>query len=179
LTRGGADFARAQIGTMNLPLDASGRTSAELSALIDKLANDPAIEEPITLGLVRSRVARSRAGARENVERLHFDREETLLAEIESLIEAYGEEAPAVDFETVKASEALSRVIEAILNDANTRQRPTLAAIREAVLGGVAARLVGDGAIDPDEGETLLAEIDSLIERFNANALAERFVCYE
>jgi hypothetical protein len=164
---------------MNLPLDASSRTSAELSALIDKLANDPAIEEPITLGVVRHHVVRSHAGARENVERLHFDREETLLAEIETLIEAYGEEAPAVDFQAVKASEPLSRVIETVLNDANTRQRPTLAGIREAMLSGVAARLVGDGAIDPDEVETLLAEIDSLIEHFNANALAERFVRFE
>ena len=164
---------------MNLPLDASSRTSAELSALIDRLANDPAIEEPITLGLVRSHVARSRAGAQAHVERLHFDRDDTLLAEIESLIEAYGEEAPAVDCAPVKAGEARSRVIEAVLNDANTRQRPTLAAIREALLGGVAARLVGEGAIDPDDDETLLAEIDGLIERFNANALAERFVRYE
>jgi hypothetical protein len=164
---------------MSLPLDASSRASAELSALVDRLANDPLIEEPVTLGTLRRHVARSRAGEREKVERLHFDREETLLAEIERLIEAYGEEAPAIDFEAVKASEALSRVIDAMMNDANTPQRPTLGTLREAMLRGKVERLVGEGAIDPDECATLLAEVDALIERYNANALAERFLRYE
>jgi hypothetical protein len=164
---------------MSLPLDASSRVSTELSALIDRLANEPAIEGPVTLGMLRQHVARSRAGARQNVERLHFDREETLLAEIDRLIEAYGQQAPAIDFEAVKASEALSRVIDALMNDANTPQRPTLGTLREALLRGVAGRLVGQGVIDPDEDETLLAEVDELIERFNANALAERFLRYE
>ena len=45
---------------MGLPLDASSLASAELSALIDRLANDPAIEEPVTLATLRQHVERSR-----------------------------------------------------------------------------------------------------------------------
>jgi hypothetical protein len=164
---------------MSLPFDASSQASAELSALIDRLANDPTIEEPVTLGTLRRHVAHSPAGAQEKVERLHFDREETLLAEIERLIDAYGDEALAIDFEAVKASEALSRVIDAMMNDANTSQRPTLGTLRDAMLHGKVERLVGEGAIEPDESAALLAEVDELIRRHNANALAERFLRYE
>jgi len=41
------------------------------------------------------------------------------------------------------------------------------------------ARLAGDGAIDPDEDDTLLAEIDELIRRHGAHAVAEHFIRFE
>jgi hypothetical protein len=65
------------------------------------------------------------------------------------------------------------------MNDPNTPQRPTLAAVREALTRGIASRLVGEGAIDPDEDETLLAELDELIVRFGPDALAEELMRYE
>lgn len=48
------------------------------------------------------------------------------------------------------------------LNDPNTPQRPALGAVRAAMTRGVVARPVGEGAIDPDEDETLLGEIGHL-----------------
>jgi hypothetical protein len=39
--------------------------------------------------------------------------------------------------------------------------------------------MVGEGAIDPEEEETLLAEIDNLIGRFGPDALAEPLMRYE
>lgn len=83
-------------------------------------------------------------------------------AKTDALLERYGTEAPAIDFVTAKASEQLSRVIEAAMNDPNTPQRPALGAVRAAVTRGVVARPVGEGAIDPDEDETLLGEIGHL-----------------
>jgi hypothetical protein len=44
---------------------------------------------------------------------------------------------------------------------------------------GLTARLVGDGVFDEDEDDALLAEIESLIKRHGADALAEEFMRYE
>lgn len=164
---------------MRLPIDVAARVSPELSAIIDELVNDPDIDEPITLGFVRQRVADGLVGGMEQVEQLHSGAEQTVLAEIDGFIEQFTDEAPAIDFAMAKASEPLTRVIEAVINDPNTPQRPTLARVREALQRGGAARLVGEGAVDPDEDEALLAELDQLIERFGADALAEHLMRYE
>jgi hypothetical protein len=47
------------------------------------------------------------------------------------------------------------------------------------MLEGLTARLAGDGAIDTDADETLLAEIDELIRRYGAHAVAEHFIRFE
>jgi len=164
---------------MRFPIDIAARVSPELSAIIDDLVNDPDVEEPITLGFVRKRVSSRVLGEREHVEQLHSEARQTVLAEIDSLIEQYTDKAPAIDFVTAKASEQLSRVIEVVMNDPNTPQRPTLGAVREALARGIAARLLGEGAIDPDEDEPLLPELDNLIKRFGPAALAEHFMRYE
>jgi hypothetical protein len=153
--------------------------SPELSALIEPLVNDPHIEEAITLGFVRRRVAGELVGKVDDPEQLHFDASQTLLGEIDNLIEQYGEDAPAVDFVIAEASEPLSRVIEALMNDANSPQRPTLAAVQAAITHGVVARLVGEGAIDPDDEPGLLEEIQYMIQHFGPAALAEHFIRYE
>jgi hypothetical protein len=164
---------------MSLSRDAASRVSPELSAFIETLVNDPDAEEPITLGDVRRIVTSGLRGEAYEAERVHFESRETVLAEIDALVEQYGEEAPALDFVTVKASDALSRVIEAMMNDPNTPQRPTLGAVRDAMLHGLVARLVGEGAIDSDEDETLLGEVESLIGHHGQDALAEEVLRYE
>jgi hypothetical protein len=164
---------------MRLPIDIATRVSPELSALIEGLVNNPDFEEPITLGFVREQFAAGLLGQIEQAEQLHADAEQTMLAEIDTLIAQFTEEAPAIDFVAVRASEPLSRVIEAMMNDPNTPQRPTLHAVRAALTHGCAARLVGDGVLDPDEDETLLAELDNLIERFGPELPAEHLMRYE
>jgi hypothetical protein len=164
---------------MSFPIDVSTRVSSELSAVIEPLVNDPDIEEAITLGFVRQRVAGELVGKVDDPEQLHFDSSQTLLGEIDTLIEQYGEDAPAIDFVIAKASEPLSRVIEALMNDANSPQRPTLAAVQAAITRGVIARLVGEGAIDPDDEPGLLDEIQYMIQHFGPASLAEHFIRYE
>lgn len=164
---------------MSLSRDVATQVSPGLSTIFEALVNDPDVEESITLGDVRKRVANRLLGELQKTEQLHFDSEQTVLAEIDGLISRYGKEAPAVDFVTTTASEQLSRVIEAMMNDPNTPQRPTLSAVRQAMTHGLLARLVGDGAIDPNEDGTLLSEIEHLIERFGKSALAERLMRYE
>lgn len=164
---------------MSYPIDVASQVSSKLSAILDDLVKDPDIREPVTLGFVRARLAAGLLGVVEQDEQLHFNASRTVLAELDALIERYTEEAPAIDFVTAKASEQLSRVIEALMNDPNTPQRPTLGAVRDAITHGIVGRLVGEGAIDTDQDEMLFDEIDELIERFGRDALAEELMRYE
>jgi hypothetical protein len=113
-------------------------------------------------------------------ERLHhFDVDVSLLDEMDALIEEFGESALAVDFVQAQASEQLSRAIESLVDDENRENPPTLAVVREAIISGLGVRLVGEGVLEDDEDDTLVEEIDALIEQFGADSLAEEFLRYE
>ena len=109
----------------------------------------------------------------------HFDMNESLVDELDMLIEQFGESAAAVDFVSAFASEQLSRAIEAVANDDNRENPATLAAVSEAITNGLGGRLVGNGVLEDDESDMLMAEIDELIGRFGPDAPAEEFLRYE
>lgn len=161
-------------------IDVASRVSPHLSALLNSRINNPECEQPVTLMAVRRFLGDLLPADFKEAERMHhFDVSESLLDELDALIEAFGATALAVDFAQVNASEALSRAIESVVNDENRENPPTLATIRDALLAGLGARLVGGGALEDDEDDTLLPEIESLIERFGADMLAEEFLRYE
>ncbi len=64
-------------------------------------------------------------------------------------------------------------------NDENRENPPTLETVKEAIASGLSARLVGDGVLEEDEDDALLAEIEALIRRYGADSLAEDFLRYE
>jgi chitinase len=159
---------------MPLPIDAASRVSEEMSSLLESLVNNPDLDLPVTLGVVRNKLKLALAGLGLEPDRHAFGNEQSLYAEIEALIEEYGEDAPALDFLAVKASDALSDLIEALLDDFEDEDvAATLGRVREAIVDGLAARLAGDGVIGDDEEQTLLAEVDALIERYGEDTLAE------
>jgi hypothetical protein len=47
------------------------------------------------------------------------------------------------------------------------------------MMAGLGARLVGEGVLDEDEDDALLAELESLIERHGEDTLAEYLLRYE
>ena len=162
------------------PVDVDTRVSPNLSLLIDSRVNDPDAEQPVTLVTVRTFIAGLLPSALDEVERLHhFDMDASLLDELDVLIEEYGGDALAIDFVRSDASEALTRAIEAVVDDENRENPPTLGTVREAITGGLTAKLVGDGVLEDDEDDTLLVEIDALIRRHGVDALAEEFIRYE
>ena len=161
-------------------IDVASRVSPHLSALLNSRINNPECEQPVTLMAVRRFLGDLLPADFNEAERMHhFDVSESLLDELDALIEEFGATALAVDFAQVNASEALSRAIEAVVDDENRENPPTLATVRDALLAGLGARLVGDGALEDDEDDTLLPEIEALIERFGADTLAEEFLRYE
>jgi hypothetical protein len=161
------------------PVDVETRVSAELSGFIERLVNDPEREEPPTLDGVRAALRELATDEAESAE-MHPQERESVQIELDDLIEEYGGDMLAVSFIAAKASEDLSRIIEAASNDPALPDQPTLGAVREAMLvEGLTARLVGDGVIEADEDQTLLAEIDALIERNGPDAIAETFTRFE
>jgi len=163
------------------PVDIATRVSPNLAALIASQANDPDAEEPVTLAAVRAFLADMLPQSLTEAERLHhFDLDESLLDEMDALIEEFGEDALAIDFTQSVATEPLSRVIEAMVNDENRENPPTLAAVKESIAsGGLTARLVGEGILEEDDDDALLAEIEALIRRYGDDSLAEEFLRYE
>jgi len=162
------------------PIDVASRVSPRLSALLGSRVNNPECEQPVTLMAVRRFLADLLPDDFKEAERLHhFDVDVSMLDELDALIEEFGGTALAVDFVQVNASEPLSRVIESVVNDENRENPPTLDVVRDALLAGLGASLVGNGVLDEDEDDTLLSEIDALIEHFGADALAEEFLRYE
>jgi hypothetical protein len=146
---------------------------------METLVSDPDRDEPPTLADVRSAVRRASAASERLDERLHPQQSASVLDEIDELVEEFGPEAPAIDFVAAKGSEGLSRIIETVLSDARVRRKATLSMVRDEMTAGLVARLVGDGTIDADEDQTLLAEIEGLIERHGEDAVAEDFIRFE
>ncbi|MCB1949312.1 hypothetical protein [Nitrosomonas sp.] len=162
------------------PIDVSTRVSPNLSALIENRLNVADSDEYITLAVMRDYLTNMLSAAFTEAEHIHhFDINDSLLDELDALIEEFGETALASDFVQNSASEPMTRVIEAVINSRDQENPPTLETIREAIAMGLPARLVGDGVLDEDEDDALLEEIEALIDRHGDDALAEEFLRYE
>ncbi len=161
------------------PVDVAANVSPELSAYIQKLVEDPDREDEPTLEDVRAALRDISGEELTEVESLHPEDRTSMMVELDDLISEYGEDALAADFVEVAASEDLSRVIEGAMDDPSLPDEPTLGMVRDAMLSGLTARLVGEGAIAMDEDGTLQAEIETLIQRFGEEALAEDFIRFE
>lgn len=162
------------------PLDVSIHVTPRLSALIESVVNNPDGPDEPTLDTVHRHFAELLSGGFDDMEHTpRFDLSDSLEDELACLIEEYGPDARAVDFMRSQASEGLTCVIEAVVNDENRENPPTLGEIRVLLASGLGARLVGEGVLDEDEDDTLLDELDSLIEHFTEDALAEDFLRYE
>ena len=162
------------------PVDVASRVSPRLSELLRSRVDNPDCEQPVTLVAVRRFLADLLPADFKEAERMHhFDISESPLDELDALIEEFGATAFAVDFVQGSASEQLSRVIEALVDDENRENPPTLSAVRDALMAGRGARLVGDGILEDDEDDTLMSEIEALIEHFGADSPAEELLRYE
>lgn len=162
------------------PIDIASRVSPELSSLIESIINQLESGEPITLALIHAFITEDLPAEFSEAEQMHhFDIDESLIDELDGLIEQFGESAAAIEFVYAFASEPLSRVIEEVVNDENRENPATLADIEEAINNGLGSRLIGDGVLEEDEDDTLVPEIAGLIERFGADAPAEDFLRYE
>ena len=139
------------------PNDIASRVSPELSDLIQTVIDRLDSDEPVTLGAIRSFIVHELpAEIDESEEMHHFDTDESLVDELDELIEQFGESAVAVDFIYAFASEPLSRAIETVMDDENRENPLTLSEVRDALVDGLASRLLGDGVLEDDEADMLM-----------------------
>jgi hypothetical protein len=162
------------------PIDIASRVSPELSDLIQSIIDQLESDEPVTLATVRSFIAQELpAEIDESEEMHHFDTSESLIDELDVLLDQFGESAVAADFVYAFASEQLSRAIEAVMDDQEQENPVTLSEVRDAIVAGLGSRLVGDGVLEEDEADMLMPEIESLIEHYGPDGTAENFLRYE
>ncbi len=162
------------------PIDIASRVSPELSTLIQDIIDRLETDEPITLAAVRAFIVHDLPRELDEAEEMHhFDTDESLVDELDELIEQFGESAVAIDFVHAFASEPLTRAIETAMDDENRENPLTLSELRDALVDGLAGRLVGDGVLEDDEADMLMPEIESLIEDYGPDATAEDFLRYE
>ena len=80
-------------------IDVSSRVSPRLSAMLRSRINNPECEQPVTLIAVRRFLADLLPADFNEAERMHhIDISESLLDELDALIEEYGGGALAIDF---------------------------------------------------------------------------------
>ncbi|HZP87033.1 MAG TPA: hypothetical protein VFB54_09440 [Burkholderiales bacterium] len=81
---------------MAIPIDTESRVSEALAAYMERMINNPDIEEPVTLALVRDRLKQMAGGwlaqlAGEGIS--ETGNEQNLLEEIDALVARYGADA--------------------------------------------------------------------------------------
>jgi len=157
--------------------EVENRVSEELSEVLAAIV-ESAEAELVTLGVARDMLKQTLT-AEGGKPDSGIGAEQSVYAELESLVEEFGEDAPAVDFVAPKAGEELSELIESLVDEAEDGEGVTLGRVREAIEHGALARLEGKGVLEPDEEPALLAELDRLIERYGADALAEELLRYD
>jgi hypothetical protein len=158
---------------MDIPIDVFENTSEELSAVIAAVLDSEDFAQPATLVQVRDAILAEVKTITIPLNRFSSDQWQGLRDEVDTLIEEYGAEALAVRFLKPWASTSLQRLIESGLDELG---QATLGGLRVAVESGLLANLIGRGEIDDDEAQTVIAELNGLIDRHGGDALAEGFI---
>lgn len=160
---------------MSLPIDVYENTSEALSTVVQEVLNHDDIAQPATLADVREEILKDVKTATIPLNSFSPDQLQELRNEIEALIDEYGADASAVRFLKPRASQALTRLIEAGIDK---RGEPTLSQLFDELEQGLLAELIAEGEIDDDEAQTVTAELQSLIDQRGPDAVAEEFVRY-
>jgi hypothetical protein len=145
------------------PINGDGQTSEALAEALETIVADADDEEAVTLGAARDRLKAALAEEGRDA-RPESTNGHSVYAELQALVEEYGEDAPAREFAAMKASESLSELIEELLDHTEDEESVTIGLVREAVK---------EAMTDPHAENVLVAELDALIERYGEDALAE------
>ena len=160
---------------MTLATDIYENTSEDLSSVILKVLNDEEISQPAKLASVRQEVLKDVKTITIPLNTFSTERLQELRNEVEALIEEYGGDALAVRFYKPRASQALTQLIDAGMDKLG---EPTLSQLFNELEHGLLANLIAEGELDDDEAQTVTAELQALIEKHGADAIAEEFVRY-
>jgi len=151
----------------------SNTTSHELMLAISTELNNDEHEQPTTLG---SLLASMQSGLYQELashnnidDKLEF----SLMDELTTLINHYGDDMLAEHFIDYGSTNDLSVVLNFMLSELEPDQPPTLTTLRIAIQNGMAAHLVAVGELDVDNSVHLIDEIDDLIRLHGEDTPAE------
>lgn len=152
--------------------DVYEETSEAMSAFIRKVLDDRRISQPATLAQVRNGIMKGMSAADAPLNRFSDDTHQELRDEIDYLIEQHGDDSFAVHFMKPRASQALTQLIDAGVDRSG---EITLAQLFDEMENGLLAELAAHGEIDVDDEQTVIAELQALIEAHGPDAIAEEF----
>lgn len=158
---------------MNFATDVYENTSDALSGVIQKVLDDDEIAQPATLESVREEILSAVHTPTIPLNRFSDDQMQELRDEIDYLIEEFGDDALAVGFLRPRASQALTVLIEAGIDKLG---EPSLAQLFDELESGLLANLIAKGELEDDETQTVIAELQALIDRHGPEAIAEDFI---
>ena len=157
---------------MDQMYDVDEQTSEALSAVIHKVLDDQRIAQPATLAQVRKEIMKGIKTATAPVNRFSNDKLEELRDEIDYLIEQHGDDSLAVHFMKPRASQALTALIDACVDNLG---EPSLAQLFDEMENGLLTELTARGEIDVDDEQNVIAELQALIDEHGPDAIAEEF----
>jgi len=160
---------------MTFAIDVYEQTSEALSAVIQGVLNNDAIDQPATLASVREKILKGVKTKTIPLNRFSDDQLQELRDEIDYLIEEYGEDGLAVHFLKPRASQALTQLIDECIGH---MAEPSLGQLFDELENGLLASQIGKGEIDDDEAQTVIAELQALIDKHGPDEKAEDFVQY-
>lgn len=157
---------------MTQMFDVYEETSEALSAIIRKVLDDRRITQPATLAHVRKEILRGVKTETVPLNRFADDILQELHDEIDYLIEQHGEDSLAVHFMKPRASQVLTALIDAGVDKFGDL---SLAQLFDEMQNGLLAELTARGEVDADDEQTVIAELQALINAHGADAIAEEF----
>jgi hypothetical protein len=159
-----------------MPNPTDRRASDPLAAWMASQLGDPEREAPLTLGQMRRRILRALDARGSLHDGALADPDASWYDEIDTLIDAYGEDAPAADFARAAPGVTLSELLEAMIVQDGADVATTLGEIRAVLVGGGFDRLVDDGMLDPADCDGVLSELDALVDRYGFDTPAARLL---
>jgi hypothetical protein len=165
---------------MSIPTDLADHASPALTRVLKRILDDPERDEAATLATVRKAVSHGLVDAMIRRGELDESERDGVPEELDKLIEEHGEAVAAVHLLGFRASGPMSRLIRQLAARRADPEYPvTLGDVRAAIEAGLAAELVGEGLLDPEEEDELGPEADRLIRMYGEEALAEELLSPE
>lgn len=162
---------------MHVATDLAERVSPALARIARRVLEDPGRDADATLGMAQQAVSRGLLERMVRAGDLDAHESDAVAAELDDLAATFGSDIPLVHLQRGRAPETLSTVIQAVLARDDDPETPvTLRDVREAIDRGLLPELVGDGAIDPDDEDSVPDQLEDLVRAHGDLALAEELL---
>ena len=159
---------------MHVATDLAERVSPALAGVVRRVLDDPDRATDANLGSARDAIDHGLIEHMMRADELDARDGDAVQQELDELIEVFGRDTLLVRLLRYRAPQALSAVIEVVLERHEDPETPvTLGEVRAAIDRGLLPELVGEGVLDPDDDDAVPAQLEELVRVHGEEALAE------